>query len=75
MTANSRVNLYVRKNGTDYYLIGSSLDNYTAAGAVVLPMNGSTDYVEICMTHQLGSDQTVDGTAGNTYFQGQWIGP
>lgn len=69
------ISLY--KNGAEF-LRGSQLGVYNGAGtnavtingSFIVESNGSTDYFEVYVYHDSGSDEVIDGIVLLTFFQG-----
>jgi hypothetical protein len=41
----------------------------------IIPMNGTTDYLEAYAYQATGSNKNINGNSSYTYFAGAWIGP
>jgi hypothetical protein len=70
--------MWLRKNGATYYhldILVSAGGAYWMEGLVNVPMNGTTDYVEVVVIQTTGSNQTIYGNTGDNYFQGIWTAP
>ena len=68
----------VYKNGALHRIVGeiraSGTSNQGTSGSVVVDANGSTDYFEIYVWQDSGSDKIIDGTSENTHFSGMRVG-
>lgn len=67
--------LQIKKNGTTF--VGSSVTVSSAAGSpfmatvsIIVPMNGTTDYVETFLNHNDTGAVTVDNAAASSNFHG-----
>lgn len=63
--------LYVYKNGSPYKLgafVGANGSGQVASVSVSVPMNGTTDYIEIYAN--FGTTQATTASAASGYFQG-----
>lgn len=69
--------LFIFKNGAQYRQIGQFTDdgvlnvNARFLGTCDVPINGTTDTIDLRVYQDTGVDQTVDGTTVYTYFSGQ----
>ncbi len=71
LAADKEVQISVYKNGSADKTVASSNAQVTNAAAeitVIIPMNGSTDYIEIFAQHNHGSDLSMSGDTERTWF-------
>lgn len=74
-----RVIGYMRKNGsniafTKAYSSASTADP-SVTMTIIASMNGSTDYLEVYIEHDHGSDRSLTGLSYVCYLQGYYLGP
>jgi hypothetical protein len=63
----------IQKNGITIadHSADSSDANFSSSVTCIIDMNGTTDYLEANIYHNLGVNLTIDGTAQYTFFQAQ----
>lgn len=79
----ARMVVFVYKNGVQYGLLGRGTAGATTragfGGALQIPMNGTTDYLELYVFHSNAVDTNIDGnpaTEGRyTTFSATYLGP
>ena len=73
-TANKQFVIYIRKNGVviaqPQETTVSSLYSFTVQAATIVEANGSTDYFDAYIFHDVGSDRFMFGEARFSYFEG-----
>jgi hypothetical protein len=75
--AGNIVQVHIYKNGAVAVTgkaVARSTENVQAAVAAVLTANGSTDYFEVYVEHNAGSNKTVEGDEEVTNWSGHWVG-
>lgn len=77
LTPGTTAQLFIFKNGSQYRQIGQFTDDGTInvnarfLGTCDVPINGTTDAIDLRIYQDTGVDETVDGTEIYTYFSGQ----
>lgn len=66
--------LMIRKNGALYLMLSRAIpggaSHPLASGTCIIPMNGSTDYVDVVVMHYNSVNKDTWGAALRTWFQG-----
>jgi hypothetical protein len=68
---------FLYKNGGQekyFFQVAPSTGAIIVPGSALIPANGSTDYFEVYVQQQTGSNQTINGTASVTHFKGIYQG-
>ena len=68
----------IYKNGAAYaenLLRASGTSDQNSLITALIPMNGSTDYIEAYAFQSSGSDKIINGNAVATFFTGVWVAP
>jgi len=73
-----RMVLFVGKNGTNYMMgrcVSGGTELAGISGTQAIPMNGTTDYMELLVFHNNGSDTDLANFPFYTTFTATYVGP
>lgn len=66
----------IYKNGTPYKTgsrVGNNAGTVSVGVSGIVPMNGSSDYIEIFFYQSTGASMTIQGSSTSTYFQSAFL--
>jgi hypothetical protein len=78
ITSGNICSLHIYKNGAAHFALSritsSAAVQHQMSGSGIVHFNGTTDYAELFVWHNVGADRSLIGNSTDAWFSGMYLG-